>query len=363
MGSTVDEKPVPETGNPEPPVRYSMSPGFVRFLDRWNIAIAATSYQSGRLYLLSRNPKGGLMVNEQLFENAMGLWVEADTVHLASRANIHRLQNVLRPGEWINETYTQCYVPRMAHFTGLLDIHDIGVGKSGDIVFVSSLYNCIATLSDRHSFKEVWRPAFVSSLVAEDRCHLNGMAMENGAPRYATAVSRSDVIDGWRDRRSDGGVVVDVPENRIVCDGLSMPHSPRLHNGRLWVLNSGAGELGWVEPGRGKKPGKFNKLAFCPGFLRGLSFHGNYAFVGLSRPRYQRFEGLALDDRLRSADAEAWCGIQIIDLATGACVEWFRIDGAIGEMYDVAVLENVGCAQSLGFTTDEPLRLITIEKD
>src|SRR4029077_4773473 len=98
------------------------------------------------------------------------------------------------------------------------------------------------------------KPSFISGLLDGDKCHLNGMAMDEGRPAYVTAVSRSDVIDGWRDRRSDGGVVIDVATGKVVCNGLSMPHSPRMHKGELWVLNSGTGELGVVKlPDGGKR--------------------------------------------------------------------------------------------------------------
>ena len=128
--------------------------------------------------------------------------------------------------------------------------------------------------------------------------------MEGGKPAYVTAVSRSNTIDGWRDRRADGGVVIDVRTDEVICEGLSMPHSPRVHRGELWVLNGGTGELGVVtRPGKGM--GRFEPRVFCPGFLRGLAFHGNHAFVGLSKPRYKRFEGLALDQRLKDADFRA----------------------------------------------------------
>jgi Domain of unknown function (DUF4915) len=154
--------------------------------------------------------------------------------------------------------------------------------------------------------------------------------MADGAPRYVTAVSKSDTIDGWRDRQFDGGIVVDVQSGKIVIGGLSMPHSPRVHAGRLWVLNSGSGEIGWIEPAVKAADAKFHVVAFCPGAVRGLAFHGKFAFVGLSKPRYERFEGLALDKRLAETDSEPWCGVQVVDLDTGACVHWFRIDGPVG---------------------------------
>ena len=221
-------------------------------------------------------------------------------------------------------------------------------------------FNCLATLSPTHSFRPLWTPPFITGLLDGDKCHLNGLAMRDGKPAYVTAVSRSDVIDGWRDRRADGGVVIDVEANAVVCEGLSMPHSPRMHRGELWLLNSGTGELGVVE-GLGEGRGRFVARAFCPGFLRGLAFHDKYAIVGLSKPRYKRFEGLALDERLRQADAEPWCGVQIIDLDTGGCVDWLRIDGAVAELYDVAVIAGFARPMALTPFTTEAATLITFE--
>lgn len=339
-------------------VKYSMSGGLVRFLHHNKIGIALTSYQSGRLYMIGWNPKGGLMVNEQLYRKAMGLHVHDGALYLAGLGHIFRLENILNQGQWINETFTQCFFPRTSHYTGVLDAHDVGVMKNGEVLFVNTRYNCLATISDKHSFKVYWKPDFISKIVAEDRCHLNGLAMEAGVAKYVTAVSRSDTIDGWRDRRSDGGIVIDVEKNKIICTGLSMPHSPRVYKKKLWLLNSGTGELGWVD----KKAKKFVPLAFCPGFVRGLSFHGKYAFVGLSRPRYERFEGLALDGKLQETDSEPWTGIQVIDIETGSCKEWFRIDGPVAELFDVAVLQDTGCPKSISPVTDEGLSLITFEE-
>ena len=155
--------------------------------------------------------------------------------------------------------------------------------------------------------------------------------------------------------------VIDVNTNEIVCDGLSMPHSPRMHQGQLWVLNSGTGELGVVTPGEPSKGknGNFEPRAFCPGFLRGLAFDGEFAFVGLSKPRYKRFEGLALDQKLKDADSEPWCGIQIIDLKSGACVDWLRIDGKIGELYDLEIISGYACPMSVPPHSPEAAGLIT----
>ena len=342
------------------PVTYTMSAGFSAFLGANRIALAVSSYQSGKFYLLGQNVDGGLMVNERFFRKAMGICVpHKDTILLATLLQIIKFRNVLEAGQHINNVFDACYVPRAAFVTGEIDTHDVGLMADGRIVFVNTLYNCLATTSERHSFTPIWKPPFISRIVKEDRCHLNGLAMQDGAPRYVTAVSKSDTIDGWRDRRADGGIVVDVQSGEVVIGGLSMPHSPRLYRGKLWVLNSGTGEVGWVEPGTAAQDARFRPLAFCPGFVRGLAFHGDYALVGLSKPRYQRFEGLALDKRLTEADSAPWCGVQVIDLRDGTCAHWFRIDGPVAELYDLAVVPGVTRPTSLGFVSSEILELIT----
>jgi uncharacterized protein (TIGR03032 family) len=345
---------------PAEAARYSMSPGLPEFLGSRQIAIAASSYQSGKFYLLGQNVDGGLMVHERFFRKSMGICVvDSDIILLATLFQIVKFRNVLDRGQQINDVYDACYVPREMVTTGELDVHDIGLLKNGRIVFVNTLYNCLASPSQRHSFTPLWKPPFISRIVKEDRCHLNGLAMQDGVPRYVTAISRSDTVDGWRDRRVDGGIVVDVQTGEIAAAGLSMPHSPRLYRDRLWLVNSGSGEIGWIERGASAGAARFHALAFCPGFARGLAFHGKYAFVGLSKPRYERFEGLALDSRLAAADSEPWCGMQVIDLDTGACEHWFRIDGPVSELYDLAVVPGVVRPMAVGFVNDEILNLIT----
>jgi uncharacterized protein (TIGR03032 family) len=248
-------------------------------------------------------------------------------------------------------------VPKIGYTTGDIDIHDIVVDSTGRLVFVATGFNCLATLDARYSFALLWKPPFITRLAAEDRCHLNGLALEEGRCRYATAVSTSDVADGWRECRRDGGVVLDIPTNVILATHLSMPHSPRVYRGDLWLLNSGAGCFGKID----RERGGFEPVAFCTGYLRGLAFVGDYAVVGLSRPRHDKtFSGLPLDDELRRRGRDACCGIQVIDLRTGEVAHQVQLQGMVSELYDVVVLPGVVRPMALGFKTDEIQRTIAI---
>lgn len=343
----------PEAGT----IDIDFSSGLAGFLASNNVSIGFTSYQTGRLYLIGHGPDGKLALHEAVYPQAMGVTGDADRLYLGTLTQIVRMENVLGPGQRANDVHDKVYVPRNMQTTGNIDIHELGIRANGRIVFVNTRYSCLCEPSVTHSFKPIWKPDFISKLAAEDRCHLNGLAMLDGEPKYVTAVCRSDVVDGWRDRRHDGGVIIDVDSNAIMAEGLSMPHSPRVHDGRLWVLNSGSGELGWIDPANRA----FVPFAFFPGFLRGLAFHNGHAFVTLSKPRHGRFEGLALDDRLKQKDADAWCGVQIVSLSSGDVAQWLRFDGAITELFDICVLPGVRNPITLGPQSAEIRDFLTIE--
>lgn len=344
--ATAAQDPAPNRRTRVSPTNYSMSDGLVSFLERRGIAIAFTSPQSGTLFMLGRSADHRLNVHEGDFRQATGLHWTDGTLLLAASGHVHRLEHTLDGGQRAQDEYSHCFVPRMSHKVGALDVHDVGVDRQGDVVLVNTRDNCLATVSRRHDVTPIWFPPFMAGALRGDRCHLNGLAMVDGAPAYVTAASRSTSIDGWRDERAVGGIVMDVERNAIVCDGLSMPHSPHVHAGKLWLLNSGAGELGFVESVT-PLHGNFVPVARCPGYARGLAFHGDFAIVGLSRPRYDDFAGFELERRFSDARAEAWCGIQIIEIRTGTCVEWFRIERQVDEIYAVAVLPNVPCPKSV----------------
>ncbi|MBL8337277.1 MAG: TIGR03032 family protein [Rhodoferax sp.] len=329
---------------------------FPRFLAEQQLSLAFTTYQAGKLFLLGLQPDGRLSVFERTLERCMGLMASAQALHVATLYQIWRFVNVLEPGV-LHEGYDALYAPRLGWVTGDLDVHDLDLLPDGRPVFANTLFSCVATVSDTHSFVPLWKPRFISRLAAEDRCHLNGLAVEAGVPRYVTVVGRSDVADGWRDHRAAGGCLIDIASGEVVVGGLSMPHSPRLHGGKLWLHNSGTGEFGWVD----RQAGRFVPVAFCPGYLRGLAFTGHHAVVGLSLSRGNRtFSGLALDGALQQRGAEARCALLVIDLRTGDAVHWVRFSGVVQELYDVAVLPGIVRPSAIGFRADSIRRVITV---
>lgn len=329
-----------------------------RYFEPWlaqeNVSLAVSTYQAGKLMLVGRKSGGGLGLFERTFNRCMGLWSNGQTLFAGTAFQIWRFENVLRQGTTDGD-YDRLYVPRTGHVTGDIDVHDLA--WDGDrLWFVTTLFSSLATLSETDSFKPEWQPRFITRLAAEDRCHLNGLALVENEPAFATAVSRSDSAAAWRDHRTDGGVVINIPDNEVVCGGLSMPHSPRWHAGRLWLLDSGSGHLGYLNDGQ------FERVAFVPGYARGLAFSGEFAIVGVSRPREEpTFSGLPLEQALSQKNAKAKCGVFIVRLSTGDVEHWLEFSDPIHELYDVATLPGVRRPKALGFKTDEIQYTVTYE--
>ena len=336
------------------PIRLEInaSEQFGSWLCQQNLSLAFTTYQTNRLFFVGSQANGQLKLNERLFDKPMGLYLAGKSLYMTTRYQLWHFDNFLGNGE----KYKECdrlYVPRTAYTTGDVNAHEVVLDDAGKVIFVNTDFSCLATLSPDYNFVPIWQPPFISKLVAEDRCHLNGLAMVEGKPAYVTACSTTDTAAGWRNHRVDGGVVIDVTQNEIIATGLSMPHSPRWYQGKLWLLNSGTGELGYIEERQ------FHPITFCPGFVRGLAFWQNFAFVGLSQLRSQSFTGLTLENRLNSQGNRPQCGLMVIDLQTGTALHWLYFQGVIEELFDVVVLPGVLQPQAIGLQSDEIQRLVT----
>jgi uncharacterized protein (TIGR03032 family) len=335
----------------QPTVSMYGSEHLWQWLNQAQISLGFTTYQTNRLFLVGCNPSGRLAIHERLFDKPMGLYVDGEKLIMTTRYQIWELENRLAPQE-THHQHDKLYIPNKSYTTGDLNLHDVVVDRDNNLLFINTDFSCLATIQPGYSFAPVWTPPFITKLAAEDKCHLNGLAMVEGQPTYVTACSSTDDAAGWRNHRTDGGVVMHILSNEIIATGLSMPHSPRWYQGKLWLLNAGSGELGYLDGD------KFIPLTFCPGFVRGLAFHEHFAIVGLSKLRSKTFGGLALETRLAAEGKTSHCGLMVIDLNTGEVVHWLHIDGVVEELFDVVVLPGVSNPQIVGFQGEEIERLV-----
>ncbi len=307
--------------------------GLAGLLKSLGSSLMVTTYQSDRVIVL-RHDGGRLGVHLRAFDRPMGIALHPSGFALGVGSEVLDYRNFAELAARVEPkgSHDAYFLPRNSHVTGDISVHDLAFGRDG-LWVVATQFSCLATLDTDHSFVPRWQPPFISALAPEDRCHLNGLALVDGSPRYVTALGVSDEAGGWRGRKVDGGVIMEVPSGRTVVEGLSMPHSPRWHDGRLWVLESGRGRLLVCDP----ETGVTTTVAQVPGFTRGLSFHGNLAFVGTSQVRETAtFGGLPIASLPRRE-----CGVWAIDTTTGEVVASVRFEDRIREIFDVSVLPGV----------------------
>jgi len=318
----------------QPALRASHTPNFPALLRQLGASLLLTTYQAGKLVLV-RDEGDRLNAHVRSFPSPMGLALDGDRLAIGTRMQVWEFVDVPAVAAKLEPPgrHDACFLPRSSHITGDIQIHEMDWGAGSELWVVNTRFSCLCTLDRSSSFRPRWRPPFVSELEPSDRCHLNGLAMVGGKPKYATALGETNTQGGWRENKARGGVVIDVDAGAVLTRGLSMPHSPRSHLDRLWVCESGTGSFGYIEP----STGKYAPIAEAPGFTRGLDFAGPYAFIGLSQVRESAvFSGIAIADRLPAH--ERTCGVCVIDLRSGRVVALLRFETGVQEVFAVKVL-------------------------
>jgi uncharacterized protein (TIGR03032 family) len=319
-------------------IRCELSGDFAAWMAGAGGSIILTTYQAGKVVLVGWDGARVTLLPRH-FERPMGLDVQGGRLLLATRRHLHILADAPdlahdflegQPGR-----YDALYLPRLAYQTGELNAHDVAFGADG-IWMVNTRFSCLAAADLDHSFIPRWKPPFVTATTPEDRCHLNGLAMEEGRPRFVTALGASDEAGGWRAGKRDGGIVLDVATGEVVVGGLCMPHSPRLHKGQLWLLNSGLGELWRVDPGNGH----VEVICALPGFLRGLWLVGDFALVGLCMLR-EKSKDLFGPLPVRDRHARLLCAVAIVDTRDGREVGRLDFTEGCTEIFDIRFLPGV----------------------
>ncbi len=351
MKPTSGGAPVVAVTSPTTPFACQHTPQMPDVLAEMDASLALTTYQAGKLLLVAA--EGERLVHlPRTFDTPMGLAVDGDRMALATRQEIVLLANEPRlaasyprqPG-----TYDALFVPRSVHFTGALTVHDLAFAETG-LIGVNTLFSCLFELDPSYSFRPIWSPPFVSALAPEDRCHLNGLALEDGRPRYVTALGATDGAGGWREAKEGGGVIVDIPSGEVVLAGLPMPHSPRVFEGTLYTLLSATGEVIAVDVARGQ----YDVVHRVDGFARGLACHGGHLFVATSKFReHHTFGDLALP-----RDRRAFCGVSVLHRESGAYVGDLRFLRSCEEIYDVQVLPGLRRPGILGVSDETHRRAL-----
>jgi uncharacterized protein (TIGR03032 family) len=274
----------------------------------------------------------------------MGVTVRGTRLAVGTKSGVIEYENFSEVAAGLESESRRCdacFIPRRIQVTGDIRVHDMAYA-GGDLWMVATRFSCLATLDATYSFLPRWRPSWVSQVVAEDRCHLNGMAVGDGHPRFVTALGVSDEQAGWRALMPRGGVIVDVGSSEVVCQQLAAPHSPRWYRDRLWVLESLGGELITVDIATGDR----TSVARVPGFARGLAFYDDFAFIGVSR---HRPSGIGVSGG--EVGGGKACGVWVVDISTGRTVTEVRLAKPVDEIFDVAVLEGLRSPELADFTS------------
>jgi uncharacterized protein (TIGR03032 family) len=342
------EPPSAEPPSAEPPsaepLRSVHSTNLPEILDHLGISVLVTTYQAGRLVML-RSQHGVLNTHFRSFDKPMGLAIADNRLAIGAATSIWEFHNLPAVCQKLDQPTTgepapavrhdACFLPRTTHWTGDIQIHEmawVGRGNEAELVFVNTRFSCLCRRTHSYSFDPVWRPKFIRYYVPADCCHLNGLGLREGRPRYVTALGQTCEPGGWRENKKDGGILIDLDSDEIILDGLSMPHSPRWYRGRLWLLESGTGSLGYVD----ERSGRYESIASLPGFTRGLCFAGPLALVGLSQVRESAvFGGVPIAER---ALDERTCGVWVINIESGQTVALVKFEDAVQEIFAVETM-------------------------
>lgn len=332
------------------PFACNASTKVISLLQELNISIGISTYQAGKVILLSASDQGRLVQLPRNFNKPMGIAIHHNKKKIAiatSNAiivfkNVPELNNNYKSDQTTN--YDAMYVPRTQYITGPADIHDLSFIEN-ELVAVNTLFSCIVKLTSDYNFEPIWMPNFIDRLVPEDRCHLNGMASENNQIKYVSAFNKGNTSQSWRSNIKSSGIIVDIASNEFIHENLAMPHSPRIHQNELYFLQSADGSVFKSN----RKNGTLELVYQSKYFVRGMSFYKDYAFIGLSKLRETStsFASLAKEGFANYA------GILVLNIKTGECIGEIQYLNSVEEIFDVCVLEHCSKPNILNLERDE----------
>lgn len=341
-----DARPLSEPKESEGPL-LSLEPsdGFAAWLADQEASLALTVPDLNKLFLLGTSKEGALSLFERTIPGAGAIGAQEDRLVVAADYQVITFRNLL-VGQQPVDDYDALFAPRVAYFTGDLDIRSVAIDAGGRILFSSALFSCVGTTDPDHSFRPLWRPPSITALAAETRCQLTGMAVGQGRPRLATLASLSDQPNGWRDIWPGQGVLMELPRGWAILEGLSLPQCPRGHRGKLWLLEGPTGCIGTVDV----RNRRLSPVATVPGFVTALDFLGDYALVTSS----------VVGPCGTEPDQPGPCALHVIDVAREQVVHSLTLGGLARRLPGLAVLPGIKRPMALGFKSDQIRRVIAV---
>ncbi|MBU2921998.1 TIGR03032 family protein [Winogradskyella psychrotolerans] len=326
--------------NPEQPIspfQLEHTPQVPELLYKLQCSIVLSTFQAGKIVTLSPINEDRITQLARNFNRPMGITFTDNYEKLAIACENEVIQ--LKNSEILAKnypkkpnTYSNMYFPMSTNYTGKLDLHDLSYGTDNELYAINTLFSCISTFDNDYNFKSYWKPDFITELKPEDRCHLNGMAMKDGKPKYVTAFNTGNTAKSWQKDLTKTGVLIDVDTNEIILSGLGMPHTPRFINGKLYLLLSATGQL--VEVDIENK--SYTEVINLNGFVRGMSFYKDYIFIGLSKLRQNSSSFAHLD----VAKFSNYAGVAIVHLPTKSYQGLLKYKTSVDEIYDLEILPD-----------------------
>ncbi len=340
------------------PFQLTHTPQVPEILHRLGCSIILSTFQAGKLIAISPKDENSMVQLARNFTRPMGITFSDayQKMALASFNEVIQFRNVPRlAASYPNKpnVYDSLYIPTQTNYTGRLDLHDLSYGKDDQLFAVNTLFSCICTFDANYNFIPYWQPDFITELKPEDRCHLNGMALLDGKPKYATAFATTNSSSAWRKNLTKTGVLIDIETNEIILEGLGMPHTPRIINGELYLLLSATGQLIKVDI----EQKTYKVITELNGFARGMSFYEDYLFVGMNKLRENSSSFAHLD----VAKLENFAGIKIVHLPSGSLQGILQYQSSVDEIYDVEVLPEVFRPNILNNSTELFMQAINTE--
>ncbi|MEH2107857.1 DUF4915 domain-containing protein [Nostoc sp.] len=177
---------------------------FLCYLQSQFLSLAFTIYQTNWLFLINCNFQGRVTAKKRLFDKQMGRYVLNNSIYTSTYYQIWRLENLLVPGKIYQQSVDALvkplvplllsklarasltgekkqlvvryrpYIPRPPTPLATCNVYDLMLDIAGNIIFVNTDFSCLATIGNDYSFVPLCQPPFISKLLAEDDCYLNG---------------------------------------------------------------------------------------------------------------------------------------------------------------------------------------------